>query len=512
MMRGARARVRARVARVARGGRGRRSPGRSTPTRSSARGSRRPPRCFPRRRAVDLPLADDSRAVFMREVADTHRELYAENADLYGANVASKIERCLEVTDSEYQAGLRARESYRAAFDERLGERRPRRHARRCPASRRPSGRRARAARLADAPHLAVQRARRAGAGDPVRRRPRTGSRHRSRSPAGRATTRSCSRPARRPGRPAQVVAPRCRQRGSTHVLAHLHPARVRLRGVRARSADRAAPSRSALRPHAQLCSPPRPACAHSSSAQTSRPSTAFSRTPSFAWSPYYGATSYDFQLATSKTFDDRTLVWSTDSRVDPAQGAGGDDPDRAPVDDRAPVRAVRPRPSGDPARDDPLERAVRVQHGGRQRPRASRPGHSRPRPLDAGRERDLLRGLVLVAKAVHSKIIRTTTNVADEREVLCASRILARPESCSGGSAPSGSSTAAGSERVADHVLRPLERRLLLGRPRRTRPSRCASWRSVSDTIATARRCARSQPHSWVRLDRHRLRRRLSG
>ena len=57
----------------------------------------------------------------MREVADTHRELYAENADLYGANVASKIELCLEVSDSEYQAGLRAREAYRAAFDERLG-------------------------------------------------------------------------------------------------------------------------------------------------------------------------------------------------------------------------------------------------------------------------------------------------------------------------------------------------------------------------------------------------------
>ena len=76
---------------------------------------------FPRRRATDLPTADGSRAVFMREVADTHRELYAENADLYGANVASKIELCLAVSDSEYQVGLRAREAYRAAFDEQLG-------------------------------------------------------------------------------------------------------------------------------------------------------------------------------------------------------------------------------------------------------------------------------------------------------------------------------------------------------------------------------------------------------
>jgi hypothetical protein len=38
-----------------------------------------------------------------------------------------------------------------------------------------------------------------------------------------------------------------------------------------------------------------------------------FPRTPSFAWTPYDGAQTYDFQLATSKTFDDRTMVWSTD-------------------------------------------------------------------------------------------------------------------------------------------------------------------------------------------------------
>ena len=29
-----------------------------------------------------------------------------------------------------------------------------------------------------------------------------------------------------------------------------------------------------------------------------------FSRTPSFAWNPFFRATSYDFELATSKTFD----------------------------------------------------------------------------------------------------------------------------------------------------------------------------------------------------------------
>jgi hypothetical protein len=34
-----------------------------------------------------------------------------------------------------------------------------------------------------------------------------------------------------------------------------------------------------------------------------------FPRTPSFAWNPYEGATGYDFQLATSTKFDDRTLA-----------------------------------------------------------------------------------------------------------------------------------------------------------------------------------------------------------
>jgi aspartyl-tRNA(Asn)/glutamyl-tRNA(Gln) amidotransferase subunit A len=72
---------------------------------------------FPRARKVELDLGEEARTVFMREVADTHRELYAEQGDLYGANVAAKVETCLAVTDSEYEAGLRGRERYREAFD-----------------------------------------------------------------------------------------------------------------------------------------------------------------------------------------------------------------------------------------------------------------------------------------------------------------------------------------------------------------------------------------------------------
>ena len=43
---------------------------------------------FPRRRPVELPFPDAGiLAVFKREVADVHRELFAENADLYGEDV-----------------------------------------------------------------------------------------------------------------------------------------------------------------------------------------------------------------------------------------------------------------------------------------------------------------------------------------------------------------------------------------------------------------------------------------
>ncbi len=72
---------------------------------------------FPRLRRLDLPLPDDVHPVFMREVADVHRELFAEHADAYGENVRAKVELCLRVGDAEYERGLRAREDYRQAFE-----------------------------------------------------------------------------------------------------------------------------------------------------------------------------------------------------------------------------------------------------------------------------------------------------------------------------------------------------------------------------------------------------------
>src|SRR5439155_15013612 len=75
---------------------------------------------FPRASAVDWPRAQID-ALFMREVADVHRELYAENAELYGDEVATKIERCLAVSDAEATLAARNREEYReecaAVFD-----------------------------------------------------------------------------------------------------------------------------------------------------------------------------------------------------------------------------------------------------------------------------------------------------------------------------------------------------------------------------------------------------------
>jgi aspartyl-tRNA(Asn)/glutamyl-tRNA(Gln) amidotransferase subunit A len=73
---------------------------------------------FPRARPVAFPLPDGIGPVFMREVADVHRDLFAEYADSYGDNVRTKIELCLELSDAEYERGLRTREQYRERCEE----------------------------------------------------------------------------------------------------------------------------------------------------------------------------------------------------------------------------------------------------------------------------------------------------------------------------------------------------------------------------------------------------------
>ena len=61
---------------------------------------------------IDFPTAETVVPAFMREVGDVHRDLYPENAELYGENIRGKVERCLAVTDGEYEAALRAREEH----------------------------------------------------------------------------------------------------------------------------------------------------------------------------------------------------------------------------------------------------------------------------------------------------------------------------------------------------------------------------------------------------------------
>ena len=68
---------------------------------------------FPNRRRVDVPFPDGVYPAFAREAAEVHRDLFAAHQELYGENVRTKIERCLRVTDGEYDAALAARETYR---------------------------------------------------------------------------------------------------------------------------------------------------------------------------------------------------------------------------------------------------------------------------------------------------------------------------------------------------------------------------------------------------------------
>lgn len=74
---------------------------------------------FPQRTEIALPAMPPGVAqVRLRETAESHAKLFAEHRDLYGEDVAEKLERCLRVTDAEYEAGLRTRERYRERFAE----------------------------------------------------------------------------------------------------------------------------------------------------------------------------------------------------------------------------------------------------------------------------------------------------------------------------------------------------------------------------------------------------------
>ena len=79
---------------------------------------------FGRAEPIGFPDADETTAMFMREIADVHRELYAEADELYGENIRPKIERCLAIGDPEVAEAMRARDVLREEAERALGSRR----------------------------------------------------------------------------------------------------------------------------------------------------------------------------------------------------------------------------------------------------------------------------------------------------------------------------------------------------------------------------------------------------
>jgi hypothetical protein len=143
-----------------------------------------------------------------------------------------------------------------------------------------------------------------------------------------------------------------------------------------------------------------------------------FPQTPSFAWNPYEGASGYDFELGTSPTFNDQTRVWST-------SGSPG-------AILRVPAVAVPLSLPWMTGRPDALYARVRA-HVGDEVTRWSKPfgfntegeapdklpdipGLVRWTPVDGATGYEVWFENVVV-NGLQGKVIRTTTNVADERE-----------------------------------------------------------------------------------------------
>jgi len=79
-------------------------------------------RRFPSRREVDFPIPTRIFPGFMAEAADVHRELFAENRDLYGADVAGKIDDCLAVTEEQRADAMARRAAYNDAAEDALDD------------------------------------------------------------------------------------------------------------------------------------------------------------------------------------------------------------------------------------------------------------------------------------------------------------------------------------------------------------------------------------------------------
>jgi hypothetical protein len=139
-----------------------------------------------------------------------------------------------------------------------------------------------------------------------------------------------------------------------------------------------------------------------------------FPRTPSFAWNPVEAASGYDFQLATSTKFDDRTLAWSTGQPV------------------RVPAVSIPLSLPWMTGRPNALYARVRAHVGKGVTPWSAPfgfnttgeapeklpdiPGLVRWSPVDGATSYEVWFDNVVV-DGLRGKVITTTTNVADERE-----------------------------------------------------------------------------------------------
>jgi aspartyl-tRNA(Asn)/glutamyl-tRNA(Gln) amidotransferase subunit A len=72
---------------------------------------------FPHSRPLALPLPDIG-PLFEREAAEVHAELWRDHRDLYGDNVAYKLERAMQVTDAQAAAAAEKRDLYRERIAE----------------------------------------------------------------------------------------------------------------------------------------------------------------------------------------------------------------------------------------------------------------------------------------------------------------------------------------------------------------------------------------------------------
>jgi aspartyl-tRNA(Asn)/glutamyl-tRNA(Gln) amidotransferase subunit A len=69
-------------------------------------------------RRLELPFPDGTYPVFAREAAEVHADLWRDHRDAYGANVAYKIARAMQVGDAAVQAAEQARALYRERMAE----------------------------------------------------------------------------------------------------------------------------------------------------------------------------------------------------------------------------------------------------------------------------------------------------------------------------------------------------------------------------------------------------------